>query len=506
MRKLLTVLITLLLVLMLAISAASENPVSDKNVMKNSISDNADSNENIMKSTTAEKSPENTSSDVTLNSFFDSVFTLLFETNNVTLNGEAVFSLDGAEFKKADALYIQDEDSSFWQLKMHTPRRDGSICENGYTVIANGSKLYVMEVYHPGIYKTGTGTPQNTILRKSVQMNLMKDLACSVAAQAEALPGRKVITVEKYDKGTALRIRADNDLPLFFNDTLNVFVQFAAKRWFHTDYDQISEQMMLPMGTYLTVTEGILASTKSFSLEQADIRLENDANRQLKSVSGIVSVQLNTARDGKRMLDVSFSLDVSDRGQSHVDTFNPAEFGVSIADGAMKLDNLQFTDVAPDKAQKLITEAIINWRQAGFTPDENAFGTAWQENGRFHVELADSDGLLSLFSMTNEEGKILELRNASNIWQGEEVLSDAYLDENMVQEAADYVMAYLEQVNPEAAKQIEQFGLNWWLEKNGELFFEFCEEPIAQNWDGILIIVRVKPDWRIEYYSCFANG
>ena len=106
--------------------------------------------------------------------FYDSVMELLFQTNNVTLNGQAEFLLDGERFKTAELRYIQDYTNSLYQLNLHTPRRNGSQSpdrESGYTIIANGEKVYVMEVIYPGVYKTGTTYAQSTILRKSVQVN-----------------------------------------------------------------------------------------------------------------------------------------------------------------------------------------------------------------------------------------------------------------------------------------------------------------------------------------------
>ena len=46
---------------------------------------------------------------------YDSIFSLLLDTDNVTLAGHAEFFLDGERFKTADAKYIQDGNSSFWE-------------------------------------------------------------------------------------------------------------------------------------------------------------------------------------------------------------------------------------------------------------------------------------------------------------------------------------------------------------------------------------------------------
>ena len=75
----------------------------------------------------------------------DSAQALLFATDNVTLSGHAVFSLEGERFKTADILYKQDGTRSHWQLDLLTPRLYRTDRETGYTIIANGEKIYVME-------------------------------------------------------------------------------------------------------------------------------------------------------------------------------------------------------------------------------------------------------------------------------------------------------------------------------------------------------------------------
>ena len=76
----------------------------------------------------------------------------------------------------------------------------------------------------------------------------------------------------------------------------------------------------------------------------------------------------------------------------------------------------------------------------------------------------------------------------------------------MTEDAARKVMEYLARINPDDMKRIDRLRLQCWLEEDEELYLEFCEDPIAQDWDGILVVVRVRPEWQIEYYSCFSNG
>ena len=251
--------------------------------------------------------------DTVLNLFYESGMELLFETSNVTLTGKAEFFLDGERFKTAEVLYIQDYDNSKFQLDLYTPRRDGAEGEDrhsGYTVYANGEDIYVTEVFYPGMYKTGSTGVQGTILRKTVQMELV-----SLATEGTA---------------KELKISLNRDVPETVNAALNLFYQFIAKRYFRTDYDQVSVRHMIPMASYITVAQGILGSTEQVSLKKAEITAKRDDAGRLEQVKGDVSLMLTTGRDGTRQLDISFSLDVSDFDGSHVGLFDPEKEGLKL--------------------------------------------------------------------------------------------------------------------------------------------------------------------------------
>ena len=53
---------------------------------------------------------------------------------------------------------------------------------------------------------------------------------------------------------------------------------------------------------------------------------------------------------------------------------------------------------------------------------------------------------------------------------------------------------------------IEDIRMNWWYEKDGEIYAEFTENPLSQEGKGFLITLRVEPEWRVEYFSCVSNG
>ena len=257
---------------------------------------------------------------------------LFYWTENVTLKGEAAFLLDGVEFKHAEAAYIQDGDRSFWQLDLRTPRPnmpDAGEKKSGYTIIADGMDVYVMEVVFPGVYKTVTTAPQSTILRKSVEMDLMLTMVRNLAKSADAILGEGAITAaENAEGGTDVTFMLDENTPEMVNTALTLLYQYAARRYRNINFDILSNSYMGPISAYSTVTEGILFTTEYMRLKQVDAVVTLDAAEELQSVSGSASVYLQTGGDGQHLLDVTFRLDVSDRGSSTVEPFDPDKYGV----------------------------------------------------------------------------------------------------------------------------------------------------------------------------------
>ncbi len=454
--------------------------------------------------------------DQPVNLFYDAVMELLFEANNVSLEGEAEFVLDGERFKTAKIRYVQDYIDSLLQLDLRTPHRDGTgrpDRESGYTVIANGENIYVIEAFYPGVYKTGSTFSQSTILRKSVQMSLMTELVRVLADQSDTLLGEKAVTVLPDDQGGKdLRIELDENVPDLVNTALNLFYQFVARRYFDTDYDHVSERDMEPMENYLTVTQGILYATKSLSLEKADLTLKRDHAGLLEAAKGDISLNLNTGKDSIRQLDITFYLNVFDRDGSHVEQFDPEKYGVIRSNGpedpyASAAEARSYFD--EEKFDLLTEEARAFLGQSGYATESGYGGTVYQENGRICYEFEGDDEDWHLYYFTDPEGKLQGLHHLNNIFQQVNVDRyhfDAWPDEKLVSEASEKALQYLAEVNPEVRERVDKIGLEWWYEKDGELFFSFHEDPIAQDWDGFSVIVRVQPEWRIEIFSCTSNG
>ena len=361
--------------------------------------------------------------DNTLTPFYDAAVELLYETSNVTLTGEAEFTLDGERFKTAEVRYIQDFENSLYQLSLHTPRRDGTEGtdrESGYTIIANGEYVYVMEVIYPGVYKTGTHGSESTVLRDSVQMNLMRELIRMITDQADALLGEDAATVtQRGQGGQELQIKLNEDVPGTVNTLLNVFYQFAAKRYFEVDYDYIREQEMIPMDYYLTVAQGILGTTKSVSLKQADLTLDLDESGRLEQAAGAVSLLLSTGMDGTRHLDITFRADASDRNESHVGKFDPAEYGVRLAEGAMIVYDVPAEDelVPAEEEPAAETEPAS---ESGYQPYEHDP----RDNPNAMKDIVYNPEAVYCFSPSPDSTRLKDYVNAID-WTDPEQVADA---------------------------------------------------------------------------------
>ena len=250
---------------------------------------------------------------------------LLFETSNVTLKAHAEFSLDGNWFKTMDGEWKQDGDRSVRKLDLCSPRRDGTERRNGYTIVTEKNNLYLMEVFTPGVYRSGFSGERTSILRNTVETKQLVRLGSALAAQADLLLGADAVT--KAEDGS-YRVVLGEKVPELADAALNQLVRFAAKRYFEIDYDMIRTDVSMSLYDYATVTQGILYTLQGISLKKADITLKTDKDGNLQQAEGAVSLLLQTSGDGERQLDISFRVDVSDRGSTKLKMFDPKDYDV----------------------------------------------------------------------------------------------------------------------------------------------------------------------------------
>ena len=264
-----------------------------------------------------------------LQRLFESGKTLFFDTSNVTVAGHAEFTLDGERFKTADILYKQDDTFSHWQLDLLTPRPGREDRETGYTIIANGDRIYIMEKYNPGRYATASDEPCSTLVRQSAGSDLLVSMAYALAGPIEALLPEDAVVSSESDEGTQVQITLqESSVPSLLNPLMNLAAQFVLRRFMGVEADHIADWGVGPFNHYLTVTEGIIYTTSSYNLSDTAVTVSLDQNGRLTAVRGTADVILESKREPKRTLSVSFDFSVSGYGQTYVPAFDAGDFGV----------------------------------------------------------------------------------------------------------------------------------------------------------------------------------
>ena len=265
---------------------------------------------------------------------YEKTMDLLFETDNVTLKVTAEFSLDGQWFKKLEGTWMQDGERAFRQVLLTSPRKDGSEFYNGYTMVVDGYKLFVMEVFQPGTYHFGTTGRGESILRKTVETEQLRSLGAAVVSQADVWLGENALT----ETADGFHLTLGEDAPAMVNMGINELARFAAKRYFSMDYDRLHADNSMSFKSFATVTEGLLYGMKAITLKELNVTIEKDAEGRPRHAEGFASLYVETQVDGIKQLDIKFQADVSDIGDTEVKPFDPDDYGVVSADDSAYME------------------------------------------------------------------------------------------------------------------------------------------------------------------------
>ncbi len=266
---------------------------------------------------------------------WECIYDLLFNTDNVTVEGEASFSLDGEHFKTAGLHYVQEGYSSFYDLKLLTPKADGSKRETGWTIIADQEgNVYVMEKYRPGEYREGSTEPHRTLLRRSVQLDAIVNLSILLSEQMDQLLPPGTVTTEETDGGEKIHVSLQEDqIPGLAVSALNLAAVYLSDRWFYYGLDRsFSDDVALSFDSFATITEALAYGTVHWSLQNADVDFTIDAEHRLTAVEGTIDAASTFLDDTVRVVSVAFRLNMKDFGVSAVQPFSPEDYGVTLAE------------------------------------------------------------------------------------------------------------------------------------------------------------------------------
>ncbi len=429
---------------------------------------------------------------------------LLFNTRNVTVTGEASFSLDGEWFKTARAVYRQAGENSYWDYRLTAPDADGGERANGYTVVANREYYYVMESDpYPATYRSGSDTARDTLLRETVQTRTMITVLRALANEAYTLLGSDAITVSgAKDQPETLHIQVGENVPDHVNLALSMFWQYAARRFFEVDTDQVDASERIFIHDFRTLSKGLLATTRYLSVKNADLTVVMDASGLLQQISGSASVLLNTMHDGGKQLDITFKLDVTDRDTTKVAPFKAEDYGVELFD-PKKYQT--WDDETMDRLEAWADHGYFSWMKAGYEKEADKFtsGTYHWVGDVYEMKWENDAGDNSLVTLLTADGELMEMEHLDGFTA--QITETPYPDEQLVQDTLEKTLAFLEERYPDVAARLGDMKPSGWREGNGRTDFFFEQYPLPET-DGITLVVRALPEWRIESIICDSNG
>jgi len=268
--------------------------------------------------------------------YYNAAEELLFYTDNVTVKVTAEFSLDGEWFKTAEADLAQDRDRSSRQLHLRSPKADGTERHNGWSIMTEGEKLYLIEYFRPDVYRTGMTHEHTTLVRRTIETEPLVRMGRLLSENAGELLLDPAKMTEK--DGKELTIRLDGESSYLTDAMLNLFWQFAARRWFRMDYDGIATDQGIGMSPFITVSQGLLWCTKSLELLSADVTVRLDDKGRFSEMDGVIVVGMETLSDGVKQLQVKIHAAAFDYGTTMVGRFDPKAFNVVLAEDAVNID------------------------------------------------------------------------------------------------------------------------------------------------------------------------
>lgn len=441
-------------------------------------------------------------SDSPASALWDSGCDLLFHTDNVTVTGEASFSLDGEHFKTAKLNYVQDGYRSFYGLRLLSPRPNGTLRETGWTIVAGEEgDIYSMEVLEPGACRVSFATPNNTLLRRSVELDALMELGGLLVKQTAPLLPEGVITAGETEDGlrTVHIAVAQDQLPDVALSALNLGFSFLSDRWFSYGHDRTYvEDDMGQFENYVSITTALAAGTVHWTLRGADILFTLDAQDHLTAAEGALRVASTFWDESVREVEVKFSLAMTDWGNSHVEPFNPEDYGVSMPvwwdDGGEEVVESSLTDeewealkdrsVALLKAQDYPMDEIVGW--GGWSmPDGYTYMEIECPEGRLYDCVYDLDGGLVI------------LDNLESVWYESEEMDADDLDSATKDAALALLRSFLAEQNAvlaEDGQNVEVEGQ--YVTEDGSRYLSM-HDPLF----SVYCVLRVDPGLRIEYFD-----
>ena len=135
-------------------------------------------------------------------------------------------------------------------------------------------------------------------------------------------------------------------------------------------------------------------------------------------------------------------------------------------------------------------------------------GRIWEDAGTLTRVLYEDDRL-NRYCTFAEDGTLLELQEMDAPWLNKELRASVkYVqDENAIQELSDRLIDFLETVNPGMSRTIDHMEVvkEGTLDGQTWIFIDGIPKDM-QNGEWITFVVRVEPEWQIQYLSCIPSA
>lgn len=426
---------------------------------------------------------------------------LLFHTDNVTVTGEASFSLDGQLFKTAKLHYVQDGCNSLYDLTLLTPRANGDERESGWIIIADEKgNCYVMERYYPGTYKTGFDTPNNTLLRRSVRLDAMTDLGGMLVGPLEGMlpDGALTVTEEGGTKQVRLLL-TENQIPGMAVSALNMAASYLSDRWFVFGRERtLVEDACIPFENYITVTQALTDGTVRWSLREADVTFSLDAQGRMTAAQGSVRAASTFWDEVVREVTVRFDLAFENFGTSHVEPFDPDAYNV-VPMYVFQSENREepVRVLEDDEWDDMMNRSSALLSALGYSISDDSTFCGWYSGDVICVDAAFADGTECL-CVFEEDGTLVGLENLTAAWDFSTEADAEDVAAPLAAEAKDRLLAFVAEYNPALAEVMGTLSVEGKMTgEDGGLYLVFED---MENYSS-LYVIQAEPALRIEYFS-----
>ena len=220
-------------------------------------------------------------------------------------------------------------------------------------------------------------------------------------------------------------------------------------------------------------------------------------------------------RQTKRWLTISFAVLAS---LCLIAAFCTSEWGQSIRQSVSFAES-EAVHLVPEHQDRQMPEDLREWEKelwtlAGYDYEEMApyRSTAalqqWEDAGTLTRVFYDHDGI-NRYCTFAEDGTLLELQDVDVPWLSGDLLDNRKYsrDERARQEISDRLIAFLDTVNPGMSQTIDHMEIDWESAQDGEIWMQVNGIPKDQEQgEAISFVVRIEPDWQIQYFACISNG